>query len=274
MDTPKFKHKKSLGQHFLNNGRIPKKMADAADIRENDVVVEIGPGTGVLTRELLKRGAQVIALEADERAIAVLAETFESEIVAKKLVILHTDMRHFDVSSLELAPHAYKVVANIPYYLSGLLFRIFLDSTHQPSTLVFLVQKEVAERIARDKKESLLSLSVKAFGDPKYIETVKRGNFTPQPKVDSAIIAVQNIGDTRLTRDVAPFFFEVLHLGFQSRRKQLLGNLASSYEREALVHIFSTLGIPLAARGEDLSAEIWQKLVGALAVHRKISDYA
>lgn len=256
----KIEAKKSLGQHFLNNHHVPKVMADAAEVRAGDVVVEIGPGTGVLTKELLLRGATVIALEADARAIESLNETFEEEIMAKKLVISHSDVRTFDLTSLGITKGEYKVVANIPYYLSGMLFRTFLESNVHPSDLVFLVQREVAERIARDKKESLLSLSVKVFGEPKYIKTIGKGNFTPPPKIDSAVIAVRTISHDRLEGMLPAFFFEVLHEGFKSKRKQLLGNLSQKYERQALSHTFSTLGLPQDVRGEDLSLEKWLKL--------------
>lgn len=260
--------KKSLGQHFLNNERVPRAMADAADVTAGDLVVEIGPGTGVLTRELLRRGAKVLALEADARAIESLQEPFKAEIAAQNLVILHSDVRTLDLSMLPIDPNGYKVVANIPYYLSGMLFRTFLDTTHQPSDLVFLVQREVAERIARDPKESLLSLSVKVFGEPKYVETVKRGNFVPPPKVDSAIIAVRNISHDRLAGIDEAFFFEVIHAGFASKRKQLLGNLTKIAPRETLVHIFSTLDLSLTVRGEDVRLHMWLDLVRTLALHR------
>jgi 16S rRNA (adenine1518-N6/adenine1519-N6)-dimethyltransferase len=259
--------KKSLGQHFLNNPHIPRLMADAGAVERGDTVLEIGPGTGVLTRELLARGAQVIAIEADARAIESLQEPFRAEITAKKLVILHADMRTFDLHTLGLAEHSYKVVANIPYYLSGRLFRTFLESTMQPSLLVFLVQKEVAERIVRDPKESLLSLSVKVFGTPIYVKTVKKGNFTPPPKVDSAVIAVNVLSHDRLQGIDETFFFTVLHAGFAAKRKQLLGNLSHHFPRETLTHIFSTLGIPLDARGEDVHLETWLSLVAALSPH-------
>lgn len=264
MEKTGFQHKKSLGQHFLNNDRVPKKMAEAAHIEAGETVIEIGPGTGVLTRALLEYGAHVIALEADQRAIEILEGSFESEIKAKKLVILHADVRNLDLKTLPVTPHQYKVVANIPYYLSGMLFRIFLDTDTQPSSLVFLVQKEVASRIARDPKESLLSLSVKAFGVPSYIETIKKGNFTPLPKVDSAIIAVQDIGSDRVSRNDAPFFFKVLHVGFGARRKQLLGNLTELFPRETLIRTFSTLNLEPDVRAEDLSIETWLELVKAL----------
>ena len=253
----KIEAKKSLGQHFLNNQHVPKVMADAAEIEAGDIVVEVGPGTGVLTKELLLRGATVIALEADSRAIESLNETFNDEIMTKKLVISHIDVRNFTMEALRLTPGSYKVVANIPYYLSGMLFRLFLENPIHPSALVFLVQREVAERIARDKKESLLSLSVKVFGEPNYIKTVGKGNFTPPPKIDSAVIAVKNISHKQLSAISPEFFFTIIHEGFKSKRKQLLGNLSERYSRDTLTHIFSTLNFPLDVRGEDLNLSKW-----------------
>src|SRR6056297_1495077 len=188
-----FAHKKSLGQHFLNSDYVPKKMCDAGSVAAGDVVLEIGPGTGVLTREILKRGASVVAVEADQRAIESLQETCAQEITDKQLTIFHHDARKLDMATFGLQDQRFKVIANIPYYISGLLFRQCLESDIQPTDLVFLVQKEVAQRIARDPKESILSMSVKVFGDPSYICTIKRGHFTPPPAVDSAIVAVHNI---------------------------------------------------------------------------------
>lgn len=268
-DLGKIDAKKSLGQHFLNNSRVPLLMADAGCVQKGDTVLEVGPGTGVLTEELLKRGARVIAIEADMRAIETLHESFETEIANKNLVIIHGDVRTIDLTALGLKIQAFKIVANIPYYLSGMLFRIFLESDIQPSDLVFLVQKEVAERIARDKKESLLSLSVKVFGDPWYIKTIPKGNFTPQPKIDSAIIAVRSISNERLTqagvnREV---FFKIIHEGFKSKRKQLLGNLSDLLPRELLAHIFSTLDLPLDIRGEDIPLDKWLRLCHEISLH-------
>lgn len=257
-------------------------MADAGEVKAGDIVLEIGPGTGVLTRELLARGACVVALEADQRAIETLNESFESEINTKNLVILHADVRTFPelilekngqsarktLISLGITNGNYKVIANIPYYLSGFLFRTFLETDVQPTTLVYLVQREVGERIARDKKESLLSLSVKMFGDPAYIGTIKPGNFTPPPKVDSAIIAITCISRSRLTKIDETFFFELIHAGFASKRKQLLGNLTKLFTRETLIHTFSTLNIPMDVRGEDLHLDMWLTLTRSLALHR------
>lgn len=253
--------KKSLGQHFLNNPHVPKLMADAADVRKGDTVLEVGPGTGVLTRELLLRGARVIAIETDHRAIEMLKKTYAAEIAANALTIVDADMRTAKLSDLGLSDHAYKIVANIPYYLSGMLLRTFLETDIQPTTLVFLVQKEVAERIARSTKESLLSLSVKAYGEPQYIQTVKKGNFSPVPRVDSAILLIKDISHDRLQGIDEAFFFEMLHAGFASRRKQLVGNLTKKISREQLAHIFSTCEIHPKARGEDLTIQKWLELV-------------
>lgn len=261
--------KKSLGQNFLNNTRIPELMADAGSLEKGDLVLEIGPGTGMLTREFLLRGAKVIAVEADIRAMEVLEEAFTKEINAGALTLIHGDIREINLESLGLQPYSYKLIANIPYYLSGFLFRTFLESPIQPKTLVFLTQKEVAERIARDKKESLLSLGVKAYGDPKYVKTVARGNFNPSPKVDSAIIKVENISKERISGVPEAFFFEILHLGFAAKRKQLLGNLAKQFERAGLIHIFGELSIKEDVRAEDIPLSTWQKLTEALFLHTK-----
>ncbi|MCA9354111.1 MAG: ribosomal RNA small subunit methyltransferase A [Candidatus Kaiserbacteria bacterium] len=262
--TNNFQHKKSLGQHFLNSDYVPKQMCDAAGDIAGKTVLEIGPGTGILTREILTRGARVVAVEADQRAISSLEETFPDEIARGQLTIHHHDARTLDPSQFGLEKHSYIVISNIPYYLSGSLFRSLLDTNCQPSDLVFLVQKEVAERIARDPKESLLSLSVKVFGDPSYICTVKRGHFTPPPKVDSAIVAVHNISHDKIPAESYTAFFSILHLGFAQKRKQLLGNLSAEYDRGLLETIFTELQISHTVRGEDLPLAVWLSLLSKL----------
>lgn len=254
-----FQHKKSLGQHFLNSDYVPKRMCDAGAVGANDVVLEIGPGTGVLTREILRRGAQVVAVEADQRAIESLQETFTAEIANRQLTIFHDDARKLNMSKYSLQDQAFKVVANIPYYISGLLFRQCLESTIQPTDLVFLVQKEVAQRIARDQKESILSMSVKVFGDPTYICTVTRGHFTPPPAVDSAVIAIHNINQTTLIENnlSTEQFFALLQLAFGQKRKQLVSNWSKdpAIDRTALMTLLKQAGIPATVRAEDLTIE-------------------
>lgn len=268
-DNVRFYTKKSLGQNFLNNQAIPRAMCDAANVTAGETIVEVGPGTGMLTRELLTRGARVITLEADERAIAILTETFPEAYANGTLAIHHADMRTFDLDTLSLPDQGYKVVANIPYYLTGMLFRTFLEYTAQPSRIVFLTQKEVARRVTTTAeyrgKESLLSLSVKLYGAPRYVQTVPRSHFTPQPKVDSAIVAVEDISRDAIADIDHDKFFELLHLGFGKKRKQLLGNLAAHYDRAQLTDIFSELGIPLTVRAEDLDQTTWLNLAAQIA---------
>lgn len=251
-----FRAKKSLGQNFLTNPTIAEKIAKAGHITPGEVVLEIGPGTGMLTRALLNEGASVVAMEADARAIATLNETFPKEIESGTLTLRHADIRTTALTDLPL-PRRFSVIANIPYYLSGMLFACMLEAQAQPHTIVFLVQKEVAERVARSTKESILSLSIKAYGTPRYGGTVSRGNFSPQPGVDSAILAITDISKKRFHSVSEQHFFKVLKQGFSARRKHLLGNLTALAPREDLIRSFEALGIPLDARGEDLGIDTW-----------------
>jgi 16S rRNA (adenine1518-N6/adenine1519-N6)-dimethyltransferase len=256
-----FAHKKSLGQNFLTTGVVPQWMCEAGRVEAGDIVIEIGPGTGALTRALLARGAIVYAVETDDRAVTVLNETFATEITAGQLHLIYDDVRTFDFATLPIHQNAYKIVANIPYYLSGFLLRHCLELPEPPAIIVFLMQKEVVERIARDKKSSLLSLSVRVYGEPKYYKTVSRGHFKPAPKVDSAILAIHNIAHEALpTTADRVAFFTLLHAGLGQRRKQLLGTLTSLYPRETLENIFTELQLPLTVRGEDLAIKTWLTL--------------
>ncbi len=264
--------KKSLGQHFLTNTAIVASIADAGDVSLGDTVLEIGPGRGILTAELLKRGATVIAVEKDRELLSFLKEKFEKEIATKQLTLVIGDI----LDSLFTIPDSYKLIANIPYYITGAIIRKFLTEKNQPKKMALLVQKEVAERVvAKTGKESLLSVSVKAYGTPKYIKTVKAGSFTPPPKVDSAILLIDDISrdffsvrfnlSEKKDCEVKPYlvesrFFEVLHAGFAHKRKQLFGNLKAVFNEKILKEKMSACGIPENARAENLSAEDWKCL--------------
>jgi 16S rRNA (adenine1518-N6/adenine1519-N6)-dimethyltransferase len=239
--------KKSLGQNFLMHRRIAERIVLEAGLSKDSVVFEIGPGTGMLTRELLHHASRVIALEADAGLAAQLRETFQAEIADGRLELLHGDVRTFDVGTL---PKGYAIVANIPYYITGEIIRIFLTEKNQPTSMTLLVQKEVAERVARSKKESLLSLSVKAYGIPRYAFTVPRGAFHPAPKVDSAVLHIAGISRKNFTsaRHEAAFF-EVLHLGFAHKRKKLATNLREGG--------FAELLIEENVRAEDVPLAQW-----------------
>ncbi len=208
------------------HARIAERIAKTAGFAPGAAVFEIGPGTGMLTRELLKLAEKVIALEADDELFEKLQADFAGEIADGRLELIHGDIRTFDIEAL---PKGYALVANIPYYLTGEIFRMFLAAPNQPSALTLLVQKEVAERIARAKKESILSLSVKAYGTPKYEFTVPRGAFSPAPKVDSAVLTVRGISRAHFTgRGEEERFFTLLHAGFAHKRKFVRNNLAEA----------------------------------------------
>lgn len=258
------KAKKSLGQHFLTAPGIVREMVTASQTAPADTVIEIGPGKGVLTRELLSFGASVIALEKDDRLIPVLHKTFQKEIAEQKLTLVHADALSADISKLAGKP--YRVVANIPYYITGQIIRRLLQAESQPMSITMLVQKEVAERIAAtDKKESLLSLSVKAFGSARYVRSVGRGAFSPAPAVDSAIIHISDISRKNFESTDEALFFKILHAGFAHKRKQLLPNLANVFERKSVEEAFAKAGLAMTARAENIPIEGWLNLTDYLA---------
>ncbi len=259
-----FAAKKSLGQNFLTSNVVPGWMCDAGSVQAGDTVLEIGPGTGALTAEILRRGARVVAIETDARAITRLGERFPHEIATGLLSIIGKDARELALDTIDL-PSKYKVISNIPYYLSGYLLRLCLESNHQPSTLVFLMQKEVVERIARDQKSSLLSISIRVFGTPRYVKTVGRGHFSPQPKVDSAILLISDISTPFKNPSERAQFFEILHHGFGKKRKQLIANLSARLDRSTLEVMFSNLNLSLTVRAEDLDHTTW------LTLHQRLT---
>jgi 16S rRNA (adenine1518-N6/adenine1519-N6)-dimethyltransferase len=252
--------KKSLGQHFLTNKSYLRAIADAAVLRKGDTVVEIGPGKGSLTSELLRRNVQVVAVEKDHHLIPFLEEAFAEQIKSGQLTIVETDALDFEPSGYKLEAGTYKLIGNIPYYITGALLQKFLTDEVQPETIVFLVQKEVAERIARSKKESILSLSVKAYGTPKYIKTVPAGAFAPSPKVDSAILQISNISRNNfVSAEHEARFFKLLKAGFAHKRKQLGRNLEPSLG-PSYSKVLENIGISSTARAEDVSLQKWLKL--------------
>lgn len=251
--------KKSLGQNFLMHRSTAARIVQASGISNTDTVVEIGPGTGMLTRELLAKAKRVIAIEKDDTLIPVLSETFATEIKNKTLKLEHGDVR-----TTRITEKSYHVVANIPYYITGEIIRQFLTASNKPASMTLLVQKEVAERIVRSKKESLLSLSVKVFGTPKYCFTVPRGAFVPSPNVDSAVLHIRNI-QKPFSPAKEKQFFALLHAGFAHKRKLLIKNLSGVASASALSEAFAVVGISEKARAEDLSLESWKKLTATLA---------
>lgn len=250
--------KKSLGQNFLTSKPIARSIAEAGGVNNDEFILEIGPGEGALTEEILKVSNKVILVEKDHRLIPFLQEKFKSEIGLGKLKLIEEDIINFDISKILDKKEKYKVIANIPYYITGQIIRKFLEEERQPDSMTLLVQKEVADRIlARNGKESLMSLSVKIFGEPKIIRRVSRGAFNPIPNVDSAVININGISKNRLGDLDVKHFFKVLHAGFAHKRKQLLPNISDVFDKNKTILAFEQLKINPKIRAEDLPLSIW-----------------
>ncbi len=255
--------KKSLGQNFLKSIPALNDIVTAGDITPSDIVVEIGPGKGALTKRLIQHAGKIIAIEKDSRLIPLLSDLFAQKMSEGKLEIREQDILEVDPA---LFPEHYKIIANIPYYITGALIEKFLSTSHQPSRMVLLLQKEVAQRIvARDAKESILSLSVKAYGTPKYISTVKAKYFSPEPKVDSAIILIEKISKDFFSNFSEEHFFKVIKTGFAHKRKMLIGNLKQKFNSETIEAAFEKAHVTKTVRAEDLSLEQWKIIVETLS---------
>ncbi len=253
-----------MGQHFLTGQWAALRLAEAAQIQAGEVVLEVGPGKGALTRALLSTGGRVVAIEKDEALVAQLEHTFVKEITSGNLRVIEGDIRDIAPSTLRLKSGKYVVAANIPYYITGEIIRQFLTARAQPRAMALLVQKEVAQRIvARDGKESILSLSVKAYGTPSIVAKVTRGNFSPPPSVDSAILLVDGISRDFFTDINETMFFKVVRAGFASKRKFLASNL-SMFDKGEVLRAFAACGIPEKARAEDVPLDVWGRLVEKL----------
>lgn len=252
--------KKSLGQNFLKSKKTLDLMCQSGEVSRNDCVLEIGPGKGFLTEKLLNLGVKLIAIEKDDNLFLFLKEKFSEQIKSGQLILKHQDVLKFETEEIE---GGYKIVANIPYYITGLIIKKFLISKNQPSKIVLLVQKEVAERITKkNNRESILSLSVGVYGDTKYISTVSKKLFNPKPKVDSAVILINNISRKNFqNKQEEDSFFDLIKIGFAHKRKLLIRNLEKTgRDKNEIILAFGELGINKKIRPEELSLEKWLSL--------------
>lgn len=256
------KPKKSFGQNFLTSIPARNEIVKAGDLKLGDMVLEIGPGKGILTEKMLADGATVYAIEKDRDLIPILSEKFAEEIKNKKLILINDDILNFQPSTFNFPLSAYKLIANIPYNITGAIIEKFLSEENKPDMMVVLVQKEVAERVvARDKKESILSLSVKVYGEPKIIYKVNKGSFFPIPKVDSAVLKISNISNKNFkNKTKEENFFKVVKAGFSHKRKFLISNLKEKLPEINWQEVFIKNKLNEKVRAEDLNLENWMRI--------------
>ncbi len=254
--------KKSLGQNFLFDEAILDRIVVAADVGQGDVVLEIGPGAGSLTRRLARAAAHVIAVELDDRLLPVLHHTLAD---FSNVTLIHGDILKVQIPNLKSqTPNSnYKVVANIPYYLTSALIRRLLEAEAKPSLVVLTVQREVAGRICASPPEmSLLAVSVQFYGRPRLVGHIPAGAFYPAPDVDSAIVRIDLFDQPPLRGAEADQFFALVKAGFSQKRKQIKNALAGGLRLEGAEaeKLLLAANIDPARRAETLTLEEWMSL--------------
>jgi 16S rRNA (adenine1518-N6/adenine1519-N6)-dimethyltransferase len=249
--------KKSLGQHWLTDRFILAAIADAAELTEKDTVLEIGPGLGTLTSELLRRAQKVVAVELDD----TLAAKLPGQFPGTSLEVIQQDILSFDLSQL---PNGYVVVANVPYYITSKIVQLLMTAHNKPRTAVLLVQKEVAERMAAQPGDmSILALSAQLYADISLDKLVPSEYFTPPPKVDSQVVVLKTLNTPRIPQQDQAAFFQLVKAGFAGKRKKLRGSLAAGLHRpkQVIDEQLAARGIDSNLRAEDLSFEDWRSLI-------------
>lgn len=272
------KPKKSLGQNFLRDEDIIKKIIESAELKSEDLVVEIGPGEGVLTEKLAEKAGRVLAIELDDRLIELLRSKLRNK---NNVEIIHGDVlklnlseiisKTFDNSELK----SYKLVANIPYYITSAIIRLFLETEFPPREMFVMVQKEVAKRIvAMPGQMSILAVSVQYYAKAEYLFEVKKQSFEPIPKVDSAVIRItRNENQKTRHREEARKFFRIVKAGFSAKRKTLVNNLSNSLQkdRKEIEKILLEMNFLPTVRAQELSVEDWivlEQKIGNLFVEK------
>lgn len=235
-------------------------IADAADISKQDTVLEIGPGLGTLTSELLRRASKVVAVELDPELAAKLPAQFPGT----NLEVVNQDILTFDLTKL---PKGYIVVANVPYYITSKIVQLLTTSTNPPKMIVLLVQKEVAERLAAGPSEmSILAVSAQVYAEIELGQIVPAAMFTPPPKVDSQVVVFKMLAESKVPEAHQKDFFRVVKAGFSAKRKKLRSSLASSLHisKPDAENALNQAGIDPNNRAEQLSIDDWKKLLATV----------
>ena len=251
--------KKSLGQHWLKDPEILAEIAEAAELEGDDVVLEIGPGLGTLTSRLLARAGRVVAVEFD----ADLARKLPGQFPGKNLEVINQDILQFDLRQL---PAGYKVVANVPYYITSKIVEKLMIAENKPSLAVLLVQKEVAQRIAAEPGQmSILAISAQIFAEAELDIEVPRQFFTPPPKVDSQVVVLKTRQQPLVAKDDEKAFFRLVKAGFSAKRKKLRSSLSAglAISKPEAEQLLKQANLNPDSRAEDLSIDDWRRLVKA-----------
>ena len=261
--------KRSLGQNFLIDESHLDRIIAAADLHQDDSVLEIGPGLGGLTQRLLMEASRVVAVELDDRLIELLKGQFALQ---PHLSIVHADILTVEPWTLFSTdvpnqPAPYKVVANLPYYITSAVLRHLLEADHSPTSAVVMVQKEVAERIcAAPGNLSILGVSIQFYAEPTLIHHLPSAAFYPRPKVDSAVLHLAVYPQPRLSNVTPDLFFRIVKAGFSQKRKQLLNSLSSALmlPKPAILDALDRSSIDPKRRAETLSLDEWGQLYNEL----------
>jgi len=263
--------RKGLGQHFLVDEAVLETITSAAELTPGDVIMEIGPGLGILTGELARQAGLVIAIELDRKLAAILEQTLSS---FGNVTIINDDVLKIDPAALLQeqktklpsavnTPFNYKVVANLPYYITSPVLRHFLEASAKPQIMVVMVQKEVAEAIvARPGQMSVLSISVQFYGEPRIISYVPAGCFYPAPEVDSAILRIDVYPQPAVAVGDRDSFFELVRAGFTASRKQIVNSLTQGLglSKTEILSLLKEVSIVPQRRAETLTLDEWAQL--------------
>lgn len=258
LESINFKFKKTFGQNFITDKNLLEKIVRESNITQDDIVLEIGPGAGTLTQEISKKAKKVIAYEIDKDLIAYLENKFKDTNVT----IINKDIMKVDENELKtvLSNNKYKIVANLPYYITTPIIMKFIESDYSPESISIMVQKEVADRLVakpNTKEYGSITASINLYCNTKIIMNVSRSMFMPQPDVDSAVILIEKLKENKETINVLRNTQKVIHSAFLRRRKTLSNNLMQDFNlsREQVDNILKSIDIDLRIRGEALGVE-------------------